>query len=178
MNYVPTVTSNFDKIDLSNYNEILLTPNRRTKTLIPINYKKNIIIDNGGFLINTGRYPKEYSEKHINICKELKNEENCIFVLPDILKDLEYNKKMIELFLKEVEPKRCILVHQNKYLESIFNIKPEFYAVSSRHAKNIILKERHMYHVFSTPNCNNSNLFRSFDSSKNIYLLKGLKYGL
>jgi hypothetical protein len=166
MKYIPTVTSNFDKVDLSQYDEILLTPNKRTPTILPP-FKGSIIIDNGCYLINKKMRDKKFIFNHIEICKEIKEENNCIFVIPDILHDYDFSLKAIELFFKEISPKNFIIPFMKdvhiEYMENIYGVA-SFYAIPASSHK-YIKENKNKFHLFGNIFTDTSIEFRSYDST-------------
>lgn len=163
--FVPTLTGlNFSRYELDEYDEVLIT-SKNSKYILPEHYEGDIIIDNGGYSINHWNKPKENIYKHLEICKKIKHDSRCIFILPDIQKDTQFSIKMQELFLKEINPQRYSLVDFDTYIDRTDNKIVDdsyFYCIN----KNNILKRKfnkEQYHVFGYFNDND---FRSFDTTK------------
>lgn len=104
MRFVPTVTRIWPQLDLAGVEEVLLTPISLELPQVP-----SILVDNGLFATNR-RQASHRLDSHIELCAELAKDPRCIFILPDLERDLSDCKRYIQLFLEIVQPKRYAAV--------------------------------------------------------------------
>jgi hypothetical protein len=168
--FIPTLTQllwNFSAIDFCKYDEVLLTPNERFKGIDNKLYDNDIIIDNGGFSINGGFRPKEQALRHIEICEQLPYDPRYIFILPDVLADLDFSLETTKKFLDLIKPKRLVIPYINpeyvEQVESLIDIEPEFYGVVPKRAHTILIDPSKV-HLFGRVNPTQFEGFRSYDS--------------
>jgi len=172
--FVPTLTRtqwNFDDVDFSKYDEVLLTPNERFKGIDLSTYNGDIVIDNGGFLINALGRPKELTIDHLMVCEKLEYDYRYIFVLPDIKRDYDFSLKRTKIFVETIKPKRIVIPYLSesyaKQVEDLVGIEPEFYAMSPYNKQKCHTPKSNI-HIFGRVDPEQYKEYRSYDTFANV----------
>lgn len=136
MLYVPTISSSWARLDLSNVTEVLLTPRSIKLPVEP----ELIMIDNGLSIVNRRAGYKHRLSDHIAICTELVKDSRCVFILPDLERDELEGKYYLHRFLQEVRPKRFSVVEVPWIRGAFPNLYDyaEFLSIPSRRATQVM----------------------------------------
>jgi hypothetical protein len=161
--YIPTVTGAWTKMDLDGVDEVLLTPSLITPGLPK--EPKTIIIDNGYLQLNLHKKPLpgviSRMKAHLELCRKLREDRRCIFVLPSYLPNPELGLLFQKEFLNEIKPKRYAVM-DTPILEERYVYGAEFLcipAIFSEKARYSIS----CYHLFGR--LDNMPKARSWDDS-------------
>jgi hypothetical protein len=144
-------------MNLEGVDEVLLTPH---SVMLP-NEPKEILIDNGCFVINRRGGSLQNLDLHIERCKVLSKDHRCIFLLPDIESNPEAAIYYVNKFMQEVKPLRFAVVDlpiiMNEFPELVDH--SEIFAIPSKRAK-LASQDIFQYHLLGS---NPQVLARSWD---------------
>jgi len=152
MRYVPTVTRRWRHLDLKGASEVLLTPSEYDRGSLP-EEPSTIIIDNGGWIINTRKPEPDAVEqrvlKHIELCKDLKWDPRCVFILPDIRWSPILNRWALQAFMDQITPLRFALVDCKHILLDFPHLVDlaEFLCIPARNVEQRSFPDLGRYHL-------------------------------